>query len=108
MINPLSRDEIQALMTLCQRHNFTGLLAGLAAVCSEWKNSQAVATDANRKVLVVLEYFFERCADEAKLIMLAQRRCEDIRLMFLGQEKDKLLQAELDPPELDPEEGGAK
>ncbi len=82
MLNPLDAQEMLALKELIKRHNFTGLCSALAAICSDWKNAKEIGSDANRKVMITLEYFFEGAAGEVKLIMLTERLHADVTCLF--------------------------
>lgn len=82
MLNPLQADEMLALKELVKRHNFTGLCSALAAICSDWKNAKEIGSDANRRVMITLEMFFEGAASEVKLIMLTEREQADMTCLF--------------------------
>lgn len=102
MVNPLSNEEMRALEAIVTSRNFTGLMAGLSALCARWKSS--VVEDAERNVLVVMEAFFEASANEAKLIVMAQRSVADVCTAFEHHKNYAvILSPSLDPPDVGPE-----
>lgn len=102
MVNPLTNEEIRALEAIVERHNFPGLMAGMSGLCARWKS--AVAEDAERNVLCVLEAFFEASANETKLIVMAQRSVPEVCAMFAHHKGyEVILSPGLDPPDVTPE-----
>lgn len=104
MLNPLDAEEMLALKELVKRHNFTGLCSALAAICSQWKNAKEIGSDANRKVMITLEMFFEGAAGETKLIMLTEREDADMTCLFEHHAAHLSLGEHLTEPDVRPPE----
>lgn len=96
-VNPLNEEELAVLELLLNKHNFTGMCAGLSAICSVWKTR--VAEDIDAELLQGIEAFFDGAAFECKLL------CMNLKTPPLWRHHEQYKKAlrGTDPPEIRPE-----